>query len=215
MRAEMANLRRQVASERGLDHLQWPKPSQVEPTLNDSDKQPLVVHLPLMEGISNPVPSGSNHPSTERESVTPHVVTSRVVNVSDETPRVVSTSVVRTKPILGNKQPLHTTLPPPTTQDDDGIVLVAARKQREERNEKKERNEKTRGRKAVIGTRTGDNELRVIGGRFIPVFISRLAPSTSVDEVIAYVKDVQNIEVKCAQLKTRHGSYSSFKLEVI
>ena len=83
------------------------------------------------------------------------------------------------------------------------------------RNEQKERNEKTRGPKAVIGTRTGDNELRVIGERFIPVFISRLAPSTSVDEVIAYVKDVQNIEVKCAQLKTRHASYSSFKLEVI
>ena len=85
-----------------------------------------------MEGISKPVPSGSIHPSTEHESVTPHVVTSRVVNVSDETPRVVSTSVARTKPTRGNKQPLHTTMPPPTTQDDDGIVLVAARKQRKD-----------------------------------------------------------------------------------
>ena len=28
MRAEMADLRREVASERGLDRLQWPKPSE-------------------------------------------------------------------------------------------------------------------------------------------------------------------------------------------
>ena len=67
---------------------------------------------------------------------------------------------------------------------------------------------------AVIGTRTGPNELRVMHERTTPVFLSRLGLSVTVDNVIAYVKYVQHIEINCVQLETKHASYSSFKIDV-
>ena len=67
---------------------------------------------------------------------------------------------------------------------------------------------------AVIGTRTGANELRVMNERSIPVFISRQGPSVTVDDVTSYARHVQKIEVNCIQLETKHASYSSFKIEV-
>ena len=87
----------------------------------------------------------------------------------------------------------------------DGFVLVGARK---------ERREKHKRPTPVIGTRTGPNELRVMNERLIPVFISRLGPSVAVDDIIAYVRDVKQIELNCVQLETRYASYSSFKIEV-
>ena len=92
-----------------------------------------------------------------------------------------------------------------TSDDADGFVLIGTRK---------ERGETYKRPTAVIGTRTGPNELRVINERLIPVFISRLVPSVNVDDIIAYGRDVQQIEVNCGQLETRHDSYSSFKIEV-
>ena len=87
------------------------------------------------------------------------------------------------------------------------FILVGARK---ERREKHKRHMPT----AVIGTRTGPNELRVMNERSIPVFISRLGPSVNVDDATSYVRHVQTIEVNCIQLETKHASYSSFKIEV-
>ena len=100
--------------------------------------------------------------------------------------------------------PKKAALPPAISANADGFVLVGARKG----SRKKQRSS------AVIGTRTGPNELRVMHERTTPVFLSRLGPSETVDNVIAYVKHVQHIEVNCVQLETKHASYSSFKIDV-
>ena len=75
---------------------------------------------------------------------------------------------------------------------------------------------------SVIGTRKGshgNNELKVYGGRFLSVFISRLDPTESIDElslyIYIYIKSVHSVDAKCKKLKTKHDNYASFKIDVV
>ena len=44
------------------------------------------------------------------------------------------------------------------------------------------------------------------------VFVSRLAPETTVDSVTTFVSDTIKLSVECHKLETRYDSYFSFKL---
>ena len=73
---------------------------------------------------------------------------------------------------------------PAGTPDEDEFISVTGKRQRKGKPN------------AIIGTRK-NNELKVIGGRHLCVFLSRLDASVTVDEVIACVKNVHNGEAKC------------------
>ena len=44
----------------------------------------------------------------------------------------------------------------------------------------------------------------------VKIFISRLAPDTTCQEVCTFVKEVFDTEVDCEALKTKHPGYASF-----
>ena len=58
-------------------------------------------------------------------------------------------------------------------------------------------------------------KLKVYGGRSLSVFISRLDPTVSIDELSLYIKSVHNLDANCEKLKTKYDSYASFKIEVV
>ena len=53
------------------------------------------------------------------------------------------------------------------------------------------------------------------GGRSLSVFISRLDPTVSIDELSLYIKSEHSLDAKCEKLKTKHDSYASFKIDVV
>ena len=72
--------------------------------------------------------------------------------------------------------------------------------------------------KSLIGTRkssSGNHELKVNGERFVSVLMSRLDTNVSIDEMSVYVKSVYNLDAKCVKLKTKHDSYTSFKIGIL
>lgn len=111
------------------------------------------------------------------------VVAASSGSVTTVTSEMSDVGKARVKTTRGTKNGI---LSPATSQDADGFILVGARK---ERREKHKRHMPT----AVIGTRTGPNELRVMNERSIPVVISRLGPSVTVDDVTSYVRHVQKL----------------------
>ena len=68
--------------------------------------------------------------------------------------------------------------------------------------------------KAVIGTKCGVS-LKARSGRFVCVFVSRLDPSTSPEELESFMMDSHKLAAKCTQLTTKHDSYASYKVEVM
>ena len=47
------------------------------------------------------------------------------------------------------------------------------------------------------------------------VFISRLDPAVSIDELSVYVKEVHKLDAKCVKLKPKINSYVSFKIDIV
>ena len=68
--------------------------------------------------------------------------------------------------------------------------------------------------KSVIGTQNGVS-LKARSGRFVCVFVSRLDPSTSREELESFMMDSHKVTAKYTQLTTKHDSYASFKVEVM
>ena len=46
------------------------------------------------------------------------------------------------------------------------------------------------------------------------VFVSRLDPGTSHEDLESFIMDSHKLDAKCTQLTTKHDSYASFKVEV-
>ena len=67
--------------------------------------------------------------------------------------------------------------------------------------------------KAVIGTKCATT-LKAKAGRFTAVFVSRLDPDTTEDDMERYVRETHNLKSTCSQLRSKHDSYASFKVEV-
>ena len=52
-------------------------------------------------------------------------------------------------------------------------------------------------------------------GKVAHIFLSRMDPETSVEEIITHVKGAFDVTPKCEKLKTRYDTYSSFAIECI
>ena len=87
-------------------------------------------------------------------------------------------------------------------RSDDGFTLV-----------KKRTRPSSLKTKAVIGT-MGSSTVKAKTGRYVAVFISRLLPETTAEEMEAFVQDTHHLSSKCVKLDTKHQSYASFKVEV-
>ena len=66
---------------------------------------------------------------------------------------------------------------------------------------------------AVIGT-MGSSTVKAKTGRYVAVFVSRLLPETTAEEMEAFVQDTHHMSSKCVKPDTKHQSYASFKVEV-
>ena len=51
-------------------------------------------------------------------------------------------------------------------------------------------------------------------GRYVAVFVSRLLPETTAEDMEAFVQEMRDLSSKCVKLETKHQSYASFKVEV-
>ena len=202
MRAEMSSLRQEMLSMRATarpDPVEWPKPAGNQ--LTARDLQPLQIRLPELP-VHATRTSAAAVMCPEDNSSESVISSSRPTNaIARPTLATVSRPDVRR-----NRSPDR-----PKTQrharredTDDGFTLVEAK------NNKKKKSKKTN---AVIGTRDGPNELKTVDGRFVCVFVSRLSPSVTEEEVIRYVKSVHNLTAKCVKLNTRYDNYTSFKVE--
>ena len=69
--------------------------------------------------------------------------------------------------------------------------------------------------KAVIGTNIGTSSLKVKTGRYVSLFVSRLDPGTSHEDLETYFRDTHKLAAACTQLTTKHDSYASFKVDVM
>ena len=87
-------------------------------------------------------------------------------------------------------------------RSDDGFTLV-----------KKRTRPSSLKTKAVIGT-MGSSTVKAKTGRYVAVFVSRLLPETTAEEMEAFVQDTHHLSSKCVKLDTKHHSYASFKVEV-
>ena len=67
--------------------------------------------------------------------------------------------------------------------------------------------------KAVIGTKCATT-LKAKAGRFTAVFVSRLDPDTTEDDMECYMRETHNLKSTCSKLRSKHDSYASFKVEV-
>ena len=71
--------------------------------------------------------------------------------------------------------------------------------------------------KAVIGTNIGTPSLKVKTGRYVSLFVSRLDPGTSHEDLKTYFRDTHKLAATCTQLTTKHDSScrASFKVDVM
>ena len=69
--------------------------------------------------------------------------------------------------------------------------------------------------KAVIGTNNGSSSLKVKTGRFVSLFVSRLDPGTSLEDLNTFFRDTHKLSATCPQLTTKHDSYASVKVDVM
>ena len=67
--------------------------------------------------------------------------------------------------------------------------------------------------KAVIGTNNGTSSLKVKTGRFVSLFVSRLDPETTHEDLETFFRDTHKLAATCTQLTTKHDSYASFKVD--
>ena len=99
---------------------------------------------------------------------------------------------------------------PVTTEQDENLNNTSAPSKEESGfTTVKKRSRK----KPIIGTRVNKG-LRVAKPP-VKVFISRLAPDTTCQEVCTSVKEVFDTEVDCEPSKTRHPEYISFVEKVL
>ena len=85
---------------------------------------------------------------------------------------------------------------------DDGLTLV-----------KKRTRSPVLKTKAVIGT-LGSSTVKAKTGRYVAVFVPRLLPETTAEQMEAFVQETHHLSSKCVKLETKHHSYASFKVEV-
>ncbi|KAJ8278486.1 hypothetical protein GJAV_G00088130 [Gymnothorax javanicus] len=66
----------------------------------------------------------------------------------------------------------------------------------------------------VLGMSQQASNLKVISvpKRPFSVFVTRLDPETSCEDITDYVRDFMKLSVKCEQLKSKYDSYASFKV---
>lgn len=67
--------------------------------------------------------------------------------------------------------------------------------------------------KVVIGSASSHSLKGLIARSSASIFVTRLAPETTADDVKNYIKDVFNISVNCERLLTKYQTYSSFRVD--
>lgn len=72
-------------------------------------------------------------------------------------------------------------------------------------------NLKDRSTKPVIGTKVNESMLLTVEKKVV-LFVSRLDPTVSKEQVIEYFKQANILSVECERLTSRYDSYSSFKI---
>ena len=87
-------------------------------------------------------------------------------------------------------------------RNDDGFTLV-----------KKRTRPPALKTKAVIDT-MGNSTVKAKTGRYVAVFVSRLLPETTAEDMEAFVQETHHLSSKCMKLESKHQSYASFKVEV-
>ena len=183
----MATLRESVAMLQPKDSLsaEWPALAESSPDLTQSDLLPLRVQLPAEQPV---VTATRNlYSAAVRDTVS----TVNVATVdSGHTNRDEEDSRKRYEHGRKNE----------TRMNEDGFTLVGKKKK------------KTLNKKAIIGT--GNVSVKAIAGRYLAMFVSRLCPDTSEDDMDQYIREVHGISSTCTKLKTKHTSYASFKIEV-
>ena len=88
--------------------------------------------------------------------------------------------------------------------DSDGYTTVVKRKKRRPNASKAT---------AVVG-KMQHSAVKAKTGRYAAVFVSRLLPDTTTQQMEAFVQEAHHLVSKCSKLETKHDSYSSFKIEV-
>ena len=213
LRAEMATLRTEVSSQ----HYRERSPSTTEtqetqggettmPTRSDlqppsdwmSERPILYTELPTQAGSSPAVTSepGGAQPGGGRLSYAP--VAAR--------PSMHSGMHSSSSPMFAQfegpvRGPVRRSVTPVVADADaDGFTVV-------------KRKRTATKPKAVIGTKCATT-LKAKAGRFTAVFVSRLDPDTTEDDMERYVRETHNLKSTCSKLRSKHDSYASFKVEV-
>ena len=81
------------------------------------------------------------------------------------------------------------------------------------RQEKRVVNE-SKAKPLVIG-QNSTQRLKVNRKRVMKIFVSRLQPETTENELQKYLKEDFGLDSKCTKLKTRYDSYASFKIDIM
>ena len=181
--------------------------------------------------LDNPV-SVSDEPSTSATMANSHDVVSNDASILDN-PVAVS-GVPSTSATMDNSHAIMHTRPGASfaeiaaTQDDSGGFQevygrksVKAQRQQNHPSSRAARTQPTPRSDVIRGTDQGIGSSLLRGVRSKPrlqsrggVFVSRLSPSTSVNNLQDYVLNKAKLRVKCFQLKSRHDSYKSFRIIV-
>ena len=193
VRAEMATLRESVADLQVNDRhtAEWPPTdvSSAQPT--QGYMRPLHVNLPLRQSDTEPFLRTQPKKLYSASVTETRTMPERTANVATgEDGRGKNKEDVRRKQTRRNDD-----------REEDEFTLV----------QRKKRATRT---KTVIGTR-GESSVKARTGRYIAVFVSRILPDTTEEEMQEYVQETHNMPSKCTKLQTKYNDYSSFKVEVM
>ena len=195
IRAEMANLRETVAN---LSKKQVPSSlaplidSPKPPQLPQIRRQPLTTDSPQCNGIATY--RYTNKSTTD--SIPEHAAGCRPVSNERRLKQTYAATISSTVAAIrssGRDDP---------ARNDDGFTLV-----------KKRTRPPSLKTKAVIGT-MGSSTVKAKTGRYVAVFVSRLLPETTAEDMEAFVQETHHLSSKCVKLEAKHQSCASFKVEV-
>ena len=157
-----------------------------------------------MEARTSPQGNAPSQPPIKRVVNAAQVDTSYAQVASKSKPKMPST--MDKGPRSTPDGPIKVKCPPVTTeQDEDPNNSTAPGK---EGSGFKTVTRRRRQKPCIIGTSVNKG-LRVAKPP-MKIFISRLAPDTTCQEVCTFVKEVFDTEVDCEALKTKHPGYASF-----
>ncbi|KAI0224125.1 hypothetical protein LSAT2_024850, partial [Lamellibrachia satsuma] len=134
------------------------------------DLQPLHIKLPPLR----PTP----HSSTESTVEPPVIITNDTHEATSSNKTSIRVPNINLSRVLDSPNRPDKRRQRAQQTNDDGFHLVSCK------------NYRKKVVQSVIGTRKGshgNNELKVYGGRFLSVFISRLDPTESIDELSLYI----------------------------